>query len=73
MFFGIGVLSVFKRLQQNRAAQRHRVQQVDITRIKLEHPGNLFFCVQRPAHPMSPHSAVRRLAGVRYQLDSELA
>ena len=50
----------------SRIGQRHRARQVDITRIRLEHPGNLFVCVQRPAHPVSPHSIVRRLAGVRY-------
>ena len=31
---------------------------------------NLFVCVQRPTHQVSPHSIVRRLAGARYQLDS---
>ena len=57
----------------SRSRQRHRAQQVNVTRIGLEQTRNLFVCVQRPAHPVSPHSVVRRLAGVRYQLDSELA
>ena len=52
--------------------QGHRLQQVDVTRIGLEATRNLFVCVQRPAHQVSPHSVVRRLAGVRYQLDFEL-
>ena len=57
----------------SKTGQRHRVQQVDIARNRLARPGNLFVCVQRPAHPVSPHSIGRRLAGVHYQLDFELA
>ena len=53
----------------SRIGQRHRAQQVDVTRIGLEEYGNLFVCVQRIAHQVSPHSVVRRLAGARYQLD----
>ena len=54
----------------SRIGQRHRLQQVNVTRIGLAHNGSLFSCVQRPAHQASPHSVVRRLAGARYQLDS---
>ena len=54
----------------SKIGQWHRVQQVDVTRIGLAHNGSLFSCVQRPAHQVSPHSIVRRLAGARYQLDS---
>ena len=53
----------------SRIGQRHRAQQVDIAQIGPGHYGNLFLCVQRPVHPVSPHSVVHRLAGARYQLD----
>ena len=56
----------------SKIGQRRRHQQVDVTRIGLEETRNLFVCVQRPAHQVGPHSVVRRLAGVRYQLDFEL-
>jgi hypothetical protein len=52
-----------------RIGQSHRAQQVDVNRSGLEEYGNLSVCVQRPAHQVSPHSVVRRLAGARYQLD----
>ena len=57
----------------SRIGQRHRAQQVDVTRIGLEQTGNLFVCVQRPAHQVSPPLSARRLAGARYQLDSAFA
>ena len=57
----------------SRIGQRHRVQQVDVTQVGLAQHGKLFVCGQRPAHQVSPHSVVRRLAGARYQLDSQLA
>ena len=55
----------------SRIGQRHRLQQVDITRFRLAQTRNLFVCVQRPAHPASPPLSTRRLAGVRCQLDFE--
>ena len=63
MFFGIGVPPF--------AAESGSgiMQQVNITRIGREEHVNLFGCVQRPAHRVSRHSVVRRLAGARYQLD----
>ena len=54
----------------SRIGQRHRLQQVDVTRIGLGQTRNLFVCVQRPTHQVSPPPIARRLAGVRYQLDS---
>ena len=59
--------SVFQRLCWGRAAAscaagRHYP-------VRLEETRNLFVCVQRLAHQVSPHSVVRRLAGARYQLD----
>ena len=54
----------------SRIGQRHRVQQVDVTRIGLAQNRSLFSCVRRPTHQISPHLIVRRLAGARYQLDS---
>ena len=54
----------------SRIGQRHRAQQVDITRIGLGQTQNLFVCPERPAHQVSPPLSTRRLAGVRYQLDS---
>ena len=53
----------------SRIGQQHHVQQVDVTQVGLEDHGNLFACVQRPAHQVRPHSIGRRLAGARYQLD----
>jgi hypothetical protein len=55
----------------SRIGQRHRLQQVDVTRIGREESVPLFFCVQRPAHQVSPPPSARRLAGARYQLDSQ--
>ena len=55
----------------SRIGQRHRAQQVDVTQVGLAQHGKLFVCGQRPAHQVSPHSVVRRLAGARYQLDSQ--
>ena len=49
--------------------QRHRVWLVDIAQIGPGHYENIFVCVQRPTHPVSPYSVVRRLAGARYQVD----
>ena len=40
----------------SRIGQRHRVQQVDVTQVGLAQHGNLFVCVQRPAHQVSPPS-----------------
>ena len=57
----------------SRIGQRHRAQQVNVTRVGLAQNGTLIFCVQRPAHQVSPPLSTRRLAGVRYQLDFELA
>ena len=56
----------------SRIGQQHRAQQVDVTQIGPEHKEHSLRCVQRPAHQVSPHSVVRRLAGVRYQLDELL-
>ncbi len=53
-----------------RIGQRHRVQQVDITRIGREENATSLRCPERPAHQVSPPLSTRRLAGVRYQLDS---
>ena len=53
----------------SRIGQRHRAQQVDVTQVGLAQLRNLCFCVQRPAHQVSPRLSTRRLAGVRYQLD----
>jgi hypothetical protein len=47
----------------SRIGQRHRARQVNITQIGPGYYGDLFVCVQRPAHPVSPHSVVRKLAG----------
>ena len=57
----------------SRIGQRHRLQQVDIARIGLDPSRSLFVCPEHPTRQVSPHSIVRRLAGVRYQLDFELA
>ena len=56
----------------SRIGQRHRVQQVNVTRIRLEQTQNLFVCPERPASQVSPPFIARRLAGARYQLDSQL-
>ena len=56
----------------SRIGQRHRAQQVDVTQDRTCTNGNLFVCVQRPAHQVSPPLIARRLAGARYQLDSQL-
>ena len=68
MFFGIGVRAFAVKSASN--GQRHRVRQVDITRIGLAPSRNLFVCPEHPTRQVSPHSIVRRLAGARYQLDS---
>jgi hypothetical protein len=54
----------------SRIGQRHRLQQVDITRIGREERATSLRCPERPAHQVSPPLSTRRLAGVRYQLDS---
>ena len=56
----------------SRIGQRHRVQQVNVTRTRLEQTQNLFVCPERPAPQVSPPFIARRLAGARYQLDSQL-
>ena len=57
----------------SRIGQRHRLQQVDITRIGREERATPLRCPERPAHQVSPPLSTCRLAGVRYQLDFELA
>ena len=57
----------------SRIGQRHRLQQVNVTQVGLAQDGKLFVCLERPAHQVSPLLSTRRLAGVRYQLDFELA
>ena len=56
----------------SRIGQRHRLQQVNVTQVGLAPSRNLFVCPEHPTRQVSPHSIVRRLAGVRYQLDIEL-
>jgi hypothetical protein len=55
----------------SRIGQRHRVQQVDITRIGREERATSLRLPERSAHQVSPPLSTRRLAGVRYQLDLE--
>ena len=56
----------------SRIGQRHRVQQVDITRIGRGEKATCLRLPERPAHQVSPPLGTRRLAGARYQLDIEL-
>ena len=66
------LVSVFQRLQQNRAAASCAAGQ-RYPEVGLAQDGKLFVCLERPAHQVSPLLSTRRLAGVRYQLDFELA
>ena len=67
MFFGIGVRAFAT--ESGSSIVRNRF---DVTWIGLEATRKPFVCAQRPAHQVGPHYVVRRLAGVRYQLDFEL-
>ena len=67
MIFGIGVPAFAAESGSGIVFAGATLPRSDLLQVK-----NLFVCPEHPTRQVSPHSIVRRLAGVRYQLDIEL-